>query len=229
MPFRYLLNTTGNKKIKIMIKKEILKYAQRAYHKNLLAAADGNISYRNENGEVLITPSGISKADLTPKEIASVSLDNRILEGKPSSERLMHLAIYNAVPEAKAIFHAHPITAIALSLARPNWRMLPIDALPEVVIATGGVPIAPYARPGTQEMGNVLLPYLPDYRLIILRRHGAECWGESIAEAYAGIERLEQICQIIKITETLGGAVSLPPEEIKELQNLRNQIGPRII
>ncbi len=207
----------------------LIHYAQRAYTKNLLAAADGNLSYRSSETEILITPSGVSKADLKAEDLASVSLDNQILQGRPSSERLMHLAIYNAVPQAKAVVHAHPVTAIALSLARPHWTELPTDSLPEVIIAAGKIPIAPYARPGTKTMGEVLLPLLPECRLIILARHGAVCWGESVAEAYQGIERLEQICQILKLTEDLGGATPLPAEEILALKTLRKTVAPRII
>lgn len=208
---------------------DIIHYAQRAYQRQLLAAADGNISYRVSDQEILITPRGLSKADLHPHDIATLKLGGAIIQGEPSSESLMHLAIYNAVPEAKAVVHAHPMTAIALSLARPQWSALPTDSLPEVILAAGHIPVAPYTRPGSKAMGEVLLPFLPDCRLILLARHGAVCWGESLAEAYQGIERLEQICTILYHAEMLGGAAPLPAEEVEALQQLRKHIGPRII
>lgn len=211
------------------IAEDIVRYGRYAHRKNLLAAADGNISYRHSDDEIWITPSGRSKAWLTPEELARITTKNEILTGSPSSERLMHLAIYNAVPEARAVFHAHPMTAIALSLARPDWTELPTDSLPEVIIAAGEIPIVPYARPGTQAMGDALLPYLPTCRLLILARHGAVCWGESIEAAYNGIERLEQICTILTQTEMLGGARALPASEIIALQALRKRLGPQII
>jgi L-fuculose-phosphate aldolase len=211
------------------ISENIVRYGRYAHHKNLLAAADGNISYRHSDDEIWITPRARSKAWLTQEELACITADNEILSGSPSSERLMHLAIYNAVPEARAVFHAHPMTAIALSLARPDWSELPTDSLPEVIIAAGKIPIVPYARPGTAAMGEVLLPYLPACRLLILARHGAVCWGESLEAAYNGIERLEQICTILAQTEMLGGASALPPSEIKALHTLRTHLGPQII
>lgn len=207
----------------------LITYGRRAHQKNFLAAADGNLSYRLSDHEILITPRGRSKADLEKEELARITLDNRILSGSPSSERLMHLAIYNAVPEAKAIVHAHPMTAIALTLARPQWSELPTESLPEIILAAGRIPIAPYARPGSAAMGEVLLPFLPACRLIILARHGAVCWGESLSEAYQGIERLEQVCHILKMTEELGGATPLPTEERSALHDLRQNIGPYII
>lgn len=216
------------KKSKAPLFESLITAAQQLYHKNLLAAADGNLSYRYSDQEILITPAGLSKAHLQPGEMAIISPENQILQGKPSSERLMHLAIYSQTG-AKAVVHAHPPHAIALSLARPHWQALPIDGLPEVILAAGHVPIVPYARPGSAALGEVLQPFLPHCRLMILARHGAVCWGDSLAEATQGIERLEQICQILYLSESLGGAHPLPASEIEALKVLRQHIGDRII
>ena len=141
----------------------------------------------------------------------------------------MHLAIYRAVPAAKAVVHAHPPTAIAWSLARPELKELPADGLPEVILAAGRIPIVPMAIPGTEAMGANLLPFLPDHRLLILARHGGLCWGEHLDEAVGGLERLEQVAEILWKAETLGGAKPLSVPEIEELQALRAKLGPRII
>lgn len=207
----------------------LVEGARYLYRQRLLVAADGNLSYRFANDRIVITPSGINKSRLEVSQLATLDLGGEILSGKPSSERSMHLEIYRQVPEARAVAHAHPLHAIALSLARPYWKALPVDALPEVLIAAGEVPIAPYARPGTPQMGEVLRPFLPRCRLLILARHGAVCWGESIEETLDGIERLEQICQILTLAENMGGATPLPAGEIQALKKIREGIGPRII
>jgi L-fuculose-phosphate aldolase len=158
-----------------------------------------------------------------------LKLDGSVLYGQPTSERLMHLAIFRAVPEAKAIVHAHPPTAIAWSLARPDLQWLPDDAMPEIILAAGRIPIVPYARPGTEAMGEALRPFLPAHRLLILARHGALCWGESVEEAYLGIERLEHVCQILKSAEDLGGARAMPADEVAALREMRARMGARIL
>lgn len=211
------------------ISQAIIKVAQRLHAKNLLAAADGNISVRENNSEIWFTPSGLAKADMMVDDVACVTLENKILRGKPSSERLMHLAIYQTVPEAKAVVHAHPPTAIAWSLGRPDLKELPSDVLPEVILAVGGMPIAPYARPGTADMGEVLKPYLPKHRVLILARHGGIAWGESLEEAYAGIERLEHSAHILWLAHTLGRPEALPPEELGALRELRKNLGPKTL
>ena len=128
-----------------------------------------------------------------------------------------------------AIVHAHPPTAIAWSLARPELRELPADALPEVILAAGSIPIVPMAIPGTEAMGTHLLPFLPDHRLLLLARHGGLCWGDTMDEAAGGLERLEQVAVILWKAETLGGAKPLPPAELAELRALRAKLGPRAI
>lgn len=208
--------------------KSIPEFAKHLYQRGLIVAGDGNLSLR-EHDKIWITPRGLNKSRIQLDDLACLDLKGEIIQGNPSSERLMHQTIYQHVPAARAVVHAHPPHAIALSLARYHWKELPTDALPEVIIAAGRIPIAPYARPGTTEMGSVLIPFLPDCRIIILARHGAVCWGETLQEAVDGIERLEQICQIIKLTEDLGGAHPLPAQEIRQLKKIRQQIGPRII
>lgn len=211
------------------IKAHILEICKRLHSRNMLSAADGNISVRLSDQEILFTPSGISKAFMKASDIACVTLDNRILYGHPSSERLMHLEIFRRCPDAKVVIHAHPPHAIAWSIAKPHLKKLPSDCLSEVILATGDIPFVPYARPGTQAMGDVLAPYLPESRALILKRHGALCWGEDLEEAYRGMERIENSCEILTLAESLGGLNPLPIEEIEYLYEMRKKIGNKLL
>lgn len=207
---------------------EIRDACAQLHARGLLAAADGNVSVRQADGSIVLTPAGANKARLRPGSLARVTLDGRILEGRPSTERAMHLAVYRACPEARVIVHAHPPTAIAWTLARPDLTELPTDALPELLLAAGRVPIVPYARPGTEEMGTVLLPFLPAHRLLLLSRHGALAWGESLEEAINGIERVEHSAIILKAAAELGGTTPLPEGELEALRALKARLGPRL-
>ncbi|MBX3628707.1 MAG: class II aldolase/adducin family protein [Nitrosomonas sp.] len=208
---------------------DIIAIARRLHQKNMLAAADGNISWRVNDNAVLITPAGVSKAFMQPEDMALVSLDNHILLGKPSSERLMHLAVYRQCPQAKAVVHAHPPTAIAWSVARPDLPCLPSHALSEVILSCGDIPFVPYARPGTQAMGENLLNFLPRYRALILSRHGALAWGENLEEAWKGVERIEHSAEILWKAVTLGGLTLLPDEEVTALRAMRQRIGDQLL
>ena len=209
--------------------RDLIEACRRLHTGGLLAASDGNVSIRLPDGRIVITPRGVPKAKVKAGDLAYLSASGATLSGHPSSERAMHLAIYRAVPEAQAIVHAHPPTAIAWSLARPELKELPSEGLPEVILAAGRIPIVPMAMPGTEAMGTNLLPFLPAHRLMILARHGGLSWGAHLDEAVGGIERLEQVAEILWKAETLGGAKPLSGSELEELRALRAKIGPKII
>jgi len=213
----------------IEIRHEIIDVCKRLYDKNLLAATDGNISYKISDNEILITPSGHPKAYLSPKDFCIMDISGNILHGKPSSERLMHLQVYKSCPKAKAVVHAHPTHAVAWSIAYPEYMELPNTCLAEIILATGRIPIVPYARPSTQEMGNQLIPFLPECRVMILSKHGGLTWGESLQEAWLGMERLEHSCQMLYLANKLGGLSHLPTDEIEVLKEMRKKIGPKTL
>ena len=210
------------------ILQSLCEACRRLHDRNLLAAGDGNLSARLPDGRIAMTPAGVAKAWITPRDFTFLQLDGTILRGKPSSERLMHLAIYEACPEARVVVHAHPPMAIAWTLARPELKALPSEALPEVILGAGTIPIVPYARPGTAALAEGLRPFLPNHRLMVMARHGAVCWGEDAAEAAGGIERLEHVAQILKAAVELGGPLPLDGEELEALRRLRAELGPRI-
>ena len=199
----------------------LIKIARELHALRFLAGADGNMSYKISEEQILITPSGLSKRDLKESDLACINQKGQILKGNPSSERLMHLAIYENCPKARVVLHAHPPTSIALSLSYPEMKELPSDSLPEVILATDGIPIVPYARPSTRAMGEALLPYLPKYRSFILARHGALTWGESLEEAYRGLERIEHSSDILYKALSLKKPSPLSQEEIKALKEMR--------
>jgi L-fuculose-phosphate aldolase len=207
----------------------IVKICGRLHERNMLAAADGNVSFKRADGKILITPTGINKGFMSVRDMALIGQNGKVFSGKPSSEMQMHLAVYNACPKARAVVHAHTPHAIAWSIAEPNLRELPAESMSELILATGGIPIVPYARPTTAKMGENLHGYLPKNRVMILARHGALSWGETLIEAYNGMERLEHSAQILYLAKTLGAVTSLEQEEVAALREMRRTIGDKTL
>ena len=211
------------------IRSEIAETCRRLYARNLLAASDGNVSVRLNEKQILITPTGRQKGFLKPEDIVVIDLDGIAKEGKPSAELAMHLHIFRTVPMAKAVIHAHPPHAVAWTLARPDLQELPADSFSEVILGCGRIPIVPYARPGTEAMGTELNPFLSFARAMILARHGAVCWGESLEETLNGIERIEHAAYMLWLAESLGGAKPLPTDEIEILHSMRTKMGDKLL
>ena len=100
-------------------KKQLCRIGRKMKEGGLVVACDGNISYRRDDGLIVITPSGVPKGELRPSDLLVIDSKGQIVKGKgkASSETSLHLEIYKARPDVKAIVHCHPVTATAVSVA----------------------------------------------------------------------------------------------------------------
>ena len=211
------------------IREKIIKTATMLHDKNMLAACDGNISYRYDNNTILITPSGKPKFLLVEEDIAVVDMNGKVIKGKPSSEMLMHLEVYKMRADARAVIHAHPPTAVAYSIAHPAAKEIPGNSFSELILAVGKLPIVPFQMPGSLEMGTALHPFIKNYKVMVLARHGALSFGEDLIEAYNGMERLEHSCNILLKAKSFGAVTELDEQTIDELYAMRKKIGDKTL
>lgn len=211
------------------IREEIIKTAAMLHHKNMLAACDGNISYRYDNNTILITPTGKPKFLLAEDDIAVVDMNGKVIKGKPSSEMLMHLEIYKMRADARAVIHAHPPTAVAYSIAHPDAKEIPSGSFSELILAVGTLPIVPFQMPGSPEMGTALHPFIKNHKVMVLARHGALSFGEDLIEAYNGMERLEHSCEILLKAECFGAVTELDEQTIDALHAMRKKTGDKTL
>ncbi len=211
-------------------KKDIIKICKKLHKKNFIASCDGNISTVLDSKSILITPSGYNKGFLREEDLVLMDCNaNTNSSKKPSSEWKMHVAIYKNCPKAKAVVHAHPPIATAWSIAYPQLEELPCNSCSELILAVGKIPIVPYARPASVDMTEALSAYLPYSRVMILSNHGAISWGESLMEAYNGIERLEHAATMLMYAKSLNRLNDLPADEIEQLKKMRQKIGEKTL
>jgi L-fuculose-phosphate aldolase len=191
---------------------DLVGVCRRLYARGLIAATDGNVSCRAGADRLLITPSGSAKGDLKPLDMLLTDLGGHVLQGKgrPSSEILMHLAVYEARPEVEAIVHAHPPMLTAFTLARMPFVA---EALPEVWLTIGPVATAPYATPSTAEVAASIAPFLGDHQALLLERHGSLTLGKNLTEAYLRLEKLEHAAHTLFYAQLLGNQ---PPGRLPE-------------
>ncbi len=199
------------------IKKAICEVGHNLWQLGFVAANDGNISVKCEDGTFWTTPTGTSKRILTPDMLVKMDIDNNVLycpDGyKPSSEFKMHLRCYKERPDINAVVHAHPPTATGFAIAH-----IPLDdyTMPEAIIFLGSVPIAPYDTPGSQGVADSIIPYLANHDTILMENHGAVTVGVDITQAYYRMETLEHFAKVSLVARQLGGAKDLPREKIDE-------------
>ena len=97
--------------------------------------------------------------------------------------------------------------------------------MPEVIVNLGGVPLCPYALPGSPELPESLKDYLHQYDAFLLANHGAVTIGPDLFAAYYKMETIEHFAKILLTARLLGGAQGLPTERVQELYGLRERFG----
>lgn len=202
---------------------KIIDLGRRLAQKGFIAGADGNISVRLSPSEILVTPSGLPKGELSAEDIVTVDLSGKQLAGnrRPSSELLMHLYVYQQRPDLHACVHSHPpyTTAFAVS-----GRPMPIDVLPEVILVVGNIPLTEYAATGTPEVPEALAPYIATDNAFVLGNHGLLTVGRDLQEAWARHETVEHYAKILHLAGQLGNVRALPSGEIARLRLLREKL-----
>ncbi|HEY3378879.1 MAG TPA: class II aldolase/adducin family protein, partial [Armatimonadota bacterium] len=120
------------------------------------SATGGNVSARLSDGTFWVTPTGLHKARVQIEDLVRVTDTCAVVEGsrRPSSETLVHLAMYRALPQMGAVVHAHPPAATGFAQA-----CVPIDtrcSSEASVILGKEVPLIPYDRPSTQVLADLV-------------------------------------------------------------------------
>lgn len=200
---------------------QLIAACEKLHRGGLIAATDGNVSCRLGEGFLLITPSGKAKGELRREDLLVVDLDGHLREGKgkPSSEIRMHLLVYRMRQDVCAIVHAHPPMLTAFTL---SGRPFGADCLPEVWLAIGRVPTAPYATPSTEEVPESIASLVETHEAILLERHGSLTFGKDLAEACMRLEKLEHAAHTLYYACVLKGEMPSPlsREALEKLSQL---------
>ncbi len=182
------------------LRNELSDFSKRAFHRNLVGGTGGNMSLRIPGTDkVLITPSGVSLADVEPGTNLLVRLDGTILENPlnlvPSKETGFHLAVYGLRPDIGAIAHVHPPYATAYSRKRKPLPMATISAR----VMLKEVPVVESALPGSRELCEFVTEGIarhPGVKALLMAEHGILALGPDIKAAYYLADLVENTAQV---------------------------------
>lgn len=186
----------------------------RIYKSGMTTTSGGNISIRDTNGDIWITPSGVDKGNLTTRDIMCVKKDGTVVGlHKPSSEYPFHKAIFESRPDISAIIHAHPPALVAFSIARvvPDTKVVP-----QAHNICGDIGFAPYGTPGSEDLGRKIAGEFINkpYKAVIMENHGVVLGGSDMMDAYQRFETLEFCCRTIVNAGKLGKVNYLTDEQV---------------
>lgn len=209
----------------LRLRRGICEIGKLSYARGYIVGADGNLSARMSDGTILITPAGAMKGFLEPQHIAHIDMQGNVIDGGPkaSTEKAIHLVVYAERPEMKAVVHAHPPHAVAMTIAGIDLQQ---PFIPEIIVTIGGIPTAPFGTPGTQELPESIRAIVRCSDTVIMKNHGSVTMGTNLLDAYKKLDMVEHTAKILWLAHTVGAKLEpLDPEKVKKLLATRSALG----
>lgn len=207
--------------IDLHVIQDIIDVAKRLDDKGLVNAFEGNVSVKKD-GYLYITPSGKSKVTLTPEKICVFDETDKQISGiyEPSSELKMHRAVYEMRDNIGGVVHAHPAFLTAYAMC---GKPLESKCHAEMIWDHKVIEVAPYGRPGSDDIYKGVKPILDKGRdLLLLANHGVLSVGTDVFAALNKLESVENAAKILTIAKIVGDGkyADLPGEEVQVLLSL---------
>ena len=169
---------------------QLVMIMNRIYYYGMTTTSGGNLSIKDDNGDIWITPSGIDKGNLTRAAMCQVKPDGTVIgPHKPSVELPFHSEIYRRRPDLKGILHAHPPTLVAFSLAR---KIPDTSLIPNATEVCGKVTYAKYEVPGSKKLGEyIAAEFEKGYNTVMMENHGVVIGHKDLFSAFMAFETLD--------------------------------------
>src|SRR5580658_1969309 len=222
------------------LRQQVLVANQEIARRGLAPHTFGNASGIDRNGSeplVVIKPSGVDYASMTPADLVVTDLRGKIVEGslRPSSDLDTHTLLYREFPSIGGIVHTHSEFATSWAQA---CRPIPCLGTTHADYFHGPVPVT---EPLTAE--EVAEGYVRNTGAVIVRRfhlealdpvavpgvlvagHAPFAWGKTPAEAVEHADVLEYIARLAFRTVQLTDSAAEIPAHVSRHHYLRKH-GP---
>lgn len=201
------------------VRRNVAELHRELTRNGLVAWTQGNISERVPDSELLvIKPSGVSYADLSPNSMVVVDLEGSVVDGElsPSSDTATHAYVYRELDWVGGVVHTHSPYASA-------WAAR-CEEIPCVLTAIadefgGDIPLGPFARIGGEEIGQGIVETLSDSRsrAVLMRSHGVFTVGADAKEAVKAAVLCEDAARTVLLARQLGDLRRLDQADIDAL------------
>lgn len=171
----------------------------------------------------LINQYGLRFDEVCASNLVKVDLDGNIV-GDPNQEInpagfVIHSAIHMARPDARCIIHTHTVAGMAV--AALDEGLLPISMYSLGYFER--VAYHDFEGPSLDlEERARLSANLGSKNVLILRNHGLLTCGETVAQAFVRMYRLERACQVQLAAQSTGSKLVIPPKQVCELSAERS-------
>lgn len=202
------------------LRDEICRVGASLFERGYVHSTAGNISVRlapELGGGFLITPTDACLGFLVPGKLARLDdAGNYVSGSRPSKTFALHRCIYELsqrhTAEVGCVIHTHSSNCVALTLAGgrsgeplpPSGELLP-PLTPYFVMKVGRIPVISYQVPGSPKAVDAVRNCFQHYagqgthlRGVMLERLGPVVWHQSVAQAMALLEELEETAKLYR-------------------------------
>jgi L-ribulose-5-phosphate 4-epimerase len=185
----------------------------------------GNVSGRVPGAELFaIKPSGVSYAELTPKNMVLCDLEGNVVPGpesaglSPSSDTAAHAYVYRNMPQVGGVVHTHSTYATAWAACGEPVPCVLTGMADEF---GGEIPVGPFAIVGDDSIGRGIVSTLSGHRsrAVLMRNHGVFTIGKDARDAVKAAVMAEDAARTVHIARQLGQPIPIATEAIDALFN----------
>lgn len=196
-------------------RESISELGEEMLNQGLTSGTGGNISASDTDGNMAISPTGMSYREISPEDVPVLNESNEILEGdrEPSSEYRMHRMLHQR-EDVGGVVHTHSPYASAFASAAE-----PIPPSHYLIAFIGKkVPVAGYATYGTEELGELAAGTIGNnYNACLLQNHGVIAVGANPDAAFEVALMVEYCARNHYITAHVGEPQLIPDDELEHL------------
>jgi len=204
-------------------REQLVRIMNRIYNNKMTTLSGGNLSIKDYNNDIWITPAGVDKGKLTADDIVCVKRNGEIIgKHNSSSEFPFHNSIYKKRPDINAIVHAHPPALVSFSIVR---SIPDTNIIPQANRVCGKVGYAIYALPGSEELGeNIADAFEKGFNVVLLENHGVATGGDNLLNAFHRLETLEFCARTIIQAKRVGDFTTLSEKQISFFDHRQNHL-----
>ena len=223
------------------LREEVLHANQEIARRGLAPHTFGNVSGVDRSGSkplVVIKPSGVDYATMTPADLVVTDLDGNVVEGslRPSSDLDTHTLLYREFPTIGGVVHTHSEYATSWAQA---CRPIPCLGTTHADYFHGPVPVTEALTQQEVEeayvrnTGAVIVRHFRKNALdpaavpgVLVAGHAPFAWGKSAMAAVENADVLEYIARLAYRSILLGAPEAGLPSYVGRHHYLRKH-GPK--
>ncbi|MBE0653515.1 MAG: class II aldolase/adducin family protein [Bacteroidales bacterium] len=198
------------------VRESIVKIVKRACEQGLMISSYGTVSVRWRGDDFLITPTNVSRWDITRDDIVQIKDEKREPGKLPSRAVWLHQQIYKKNPDVNSIILTQSPYLMAFGV---TGKKFDVRTIPESWIFLQDVPNVPF---GSHFKGkNTILDILnKNTPCVIIENDSVLVTGDKILNTFDRLEVAEFSAKSLTMSDSLG---TLEPINEKQIDALRDK------